>query len=506
MTNDDLIIEETVSALWEPSMGVNALFQKVQERLKCQSIEVTKQKVKAAKLIIPYTFDKREGCLLSEERMQFVTEKINERQKYKRLRKYDDANYIHRGLEKMGVIFNDADKTWSYEAPSEDQTNVNGNKIAVKSSEACEMCGLLFKSRNLVFKHLRDPGSRCGNSIFVAGDSLPTAPSIQKKVEKKNKVSTALIRPRARTGRTAQHANKSSCLWMGDLPLPWTRVGGKYKRFRALLRQYLPSDIPQPWVKIVVRKAYRKRSSCLEAAESNGQREKDEYLGYAIVVFRCDEEADRIQQTINGLEILPNEVFRFDELREDQLSQLPSFVLKIRAVENSDSTMTPEIKASGKDPPLSEQLRPLMIDELTTRIHDLKTNIEEDNMKLKLNSYDTCKESNRESLNQVQLHEAKLDEVVGLYQLIGPRKEIKRQGRPVPEYLTKPLLEILQSLRWQVPNERRHLSAERYLVLPTNVSYDKFYGNLRQACKKLMEWADESYFYSGIAVVSTEFK
>lgn len=44
------------------------------------------------------------------------------------------------------------------------------------------------------------------------------------------------------------------------------------------------------------------------------------------------------------------------------------------------------------------------------------------------------------------------------------------------------------------------LTSERYLVLPTNVSNDRFYNDLRQACRALIDFADPDYYNSGIAV------
>ena len=539
MTKD--IIYEAVAELWHVGMGTNKLFHKVEERLNSDgtstikeesssTVKVTKQEVKAAKLMLPYTYKLNKhdegGEKLSEERIKFVNDKIHERQNHRRSRRFKDADYIQRGLDKMGIVLNDATKSWFYQSPNQkgnDNDDVDKEEILKSKDEnqsllQCEMCGKFFKSRNNVFKHLRDPGSGCGNSIFVTGQSMPIAPSIQKKVEKKMKVAaakTAVSRTRARTGRTAQHADSSSSVWIGDLPLPWTRLGGKYKRLRALLREYLPRDIPQPWVKIVVRKAYRKRSDDNENINNstNKKQQKDEYLGFAIVVFRCDEEAEKIRKTMDGLEVCPTKVFQSDEIKNDQLLQIPKFCLKIRAVENGDSSMTSQEKKGGKDPPLSEQLRPFTIDELKKRILDLKINHYHENMinlnkkKVEGTLNDNESECDAEPmkvgkpLNQSQQHEQMIEEATALYRSIGARKELKSEGRTVPEEITKPLLEILQSLRWQVPNERGHLNAERYLVLPTNVSNDRFYGDLREACKKLMQWADESYFYSGIAVV-----
>jgi hypothetical protein len=63
------------------------------------------------------------------------------------------------------------------------------------------------------------------------------------------------------------------------------------------------------------------------------------------------------------------------------------------------------------------------------------------------------------------------------------------------------VLDILKTLRWAVPNHRHGLTSERYLVLLTKVKKrDPHYGNLRDACRAVMDWADPKYYYSGIAV------
>ena len=309
------LIEDSVAELWYAGMGVNVLLQKVQEHLQSnESIkeEITKKQVKAAKLILPYTYtptpthnnaddstNDSVGRHLSKEKIQFVNDKINERQHHRQSRRFKDADFIQRGLDKMGVVLNDAIKTWSYTNTSSDRDTLllNLSKLSNQSNNCrddndnkndnaddnetneirCKICGQVFKSRNLMFKHMRDPGSGCGNTIFATNQKLPTAPSIEKKLEKKKKAklakmtSTVKPRVRARTGKTAQHANSSSTVWIGDIPLPWTRIGGQHKRLRALIRQYLPRDVPQPWIKIVVRKGYRKRSELMEEDSNETQ-------------------------------------------------------------------------------------------------------------------------------------------------------------------------------------------------------------------------------------------
>ncbi len=223
-------IQEAVNELWSAEMGINTLLQKVQERLKQKQkeqevqvevevhveveVEVTKPKVKAAKLLIPYVYvndddddddddehsshsddnhkaeeqgwtgTERKGCKsqpqsqpqpLSEERIQFISGKIEERQNHRKSRRFQEADRVEMGLKKMGVLLNDANKTWSYrhrgsngEQENENENNHNGNLNPGSNNEIrCQMCNKTFESRNLVFKHLRDVESDCGNRIFA---------------------------------------------------------------------------------------------------------------------------------------------------------------------------------------------------------------------------------------------------------------------------------------------------------------------------------------------------
>lgn len=517
MTDINTLLEKVVAEQWRAGMGANTLFQKVHEiLLKDENVEVTKPQVKAAKLMIPYTMEEDndksgKSNALPEEKINFINQKIIERQRYRQLRKFKDADYIQRGLVKMGVLMDDANKTWMFRKQDDnfdsetdfEKLTSQADKMDIedepKDMLRCEMCGKLFKSRNLIFKHLRDPGSDCGNSIFANNQALPVAPSTKKKIEKKKAVNSGVIRSRARTGKTAIHSKSSSTLWVGDLPLTWTRAGGQYKRLRALIRQYVPRAIPQPWIKLVVRKAYRKRSGCKDVSNDEG-RVKDEYLGYAIIVFRCDEEAEIVRKSLDGLEVCPKYVFR-QHADDSTDGELPIFVLKVKAADNGDSRIMPKIKQSGQDPPLIEQLRPFTNEELKKRITCLKKIRDFDgiefNEEKKSSEENPCLEVDTLS----KIHHGLLNQAVQLYESIGPRMEKRSHGRAVPENLTQPLLEILSTLRWKVPNERPHINAERYLVLPTNITNDRFYGDLRDACRELMKWTDSSYYYSGIAVV-----
>ena len=515
-------IEIEVERIWRrnPGIGIKALMVELKNRVHGADnvgydvTQITKQRVKAAKAVVPYVFDESDDNSKGFDKVEFVQHKVQERQNLRVIRRFKDADFIQRGLEGMGIILDDNLRTWKVREKSSARSKSKVEISAIKTNALestgipCSMCGRHFFSRNLLFKHLKDPSSSCGNSIFAAGKAMPHAPSEKNKKEKQERTREAmLMRRRNKTGNTTVHSDKASSLWIGDLPLLWTRFGGKHKRLRAILRECLPRDVPQPWLKTVVRKGYRSRHIAAEAiGNTPSTTKKGEYLGYAIVVFRDLEEAESVRQAIDGVEVRSEKVFCDSD--DDDEKKLPSFHLKVRSVENSGNKMAEARaesnnkcntkKSIGKgDPPLSEQLRPLSTDCLRKRVTRLKRLLAKDNPDMK-NVFST---ENGEKLhtNAIQEHENILNEAVTLYEAFGPRKENTYTGRPIPESILTPLLEILISLRWPARNQRQGLSSERYLVLQRNES-NRFYNDLLESCIDLMEWADPNYYFSGIAV------
>jgi hypothetical protein len=164
---------------------------------------------------------------------------------------------------------------------------------------------------------------------------------------------------RVRTGATARHAAAESCLWLGGLPLAWTQPAGKHKRLQALLYSVTPRDVPRPWIKRVVRKAYRAQpepepeptpdpgapgsAGPLQAAADRGGDEPEEglnpYLGYAIVCYRDAAEAAAVLSAMDGMLVVASEVYGRHAsavVAEAGLDTTPPFRLKVRAAEHGD--------------------------------------------------------------------------------------------------------------------------------------------------------------------------
>jgi len=513
-----------------------------------------KRQVRMAKNVIPYqhikvrTFDNSEKQQEDAEQQQqqqniqnmdndaefcrFVQQMIEQRSNYKTAKRWDDVNEITERLQTLGVELDDAHKTWKIGLPVlnnayEEEQDDDAAAVTDKTQGvACQMCGRLFGSKNLVFRHLRDPTSSCGNTILGRGESLKEAPSVVKKQAKlqreeqeedqqqPNKKMSQSKRKRApmtpQTGATTRHAPPEACVWMGDLPLSWTKPSaGQYKHLKAMLFRYAPPGTLPPWIKTVVRKGYRQSTNKAgqmhcenRASRDQHQEERDSYLGYAILVYRDAAEAKLVMEHMADLTVQVSTVYPMGDFAQTkkktsatQQQHLSDFFVKIRSVESDGlynqpysgiTTVAP--KAAGLDPPILTQLLPLPMEELHRRYLRLCSHNASDNERYQ-HTWDGIA-SNRERRDLVA--QAYMDHYY-------PRRCVYHQGKLIPNDLQAQLLTILQNLRWPAENHRAGLSAERYLVLTTS-SQSAAFDDLKRACRRLMDWADANYFYSGIAV------
>jgi len=557
-------VDRTVQELWqkEPGMGIKAMMDAVLERLRQQHSDndvgtpetsstkirgvsspqqqsstshvaasslpldlvnkpppasfITKARIKQAKAWIPFRQLPSESpsLTLNDHQQHFVESKLQERLQLRVTRDYDKADTIQKMLEAMGVEVDNFNKTWKLVRPPPQQLSLpemNGNDPAVmtedvsqtqltngtapkpSSSCCCKFCGKSFASRNHVFKHLRDPTSGCGTAILVSGLEIPEPPSLEDRRQRQEERQSRRRQCKGSNTQTsttmAPNVTAEQSLWIGDLPLPWTTPRKNHYLLRALLFRCMPRNVPQPWIKRVVRKAYRK--------ERNGV-----YHGYAIVVFRDAPEAKTVCRVLHEHRIDPQQVIaKSNNQNEKQdVNQLPSFVLKVKAAEDGETfrattskgnvPFTPSVEP-GQDPPLIEQLRPLPPEELRRRISRLEGRLQENT---------TVTETTNTNDDDVQVSLERLCRLYETSDIESIRPFVYQQGRLIPTALRESLLSILQSLRWPAKKERDHLSSERYLVLPSNMGHDRFYQELRDACHALIQWADPSYSYSGIAV------
>ena len=599
MSSNDDPIAQAVQNLWltSPGMGIQELFLKVNERLGGVAGDyppaALKRRIRVLKQGLPYqhvnvtTSDGNNNYDNNSNLDAFVQSKLEDRQSLRAQKRYKDADRIAAGLHAMGIVVEDTTKTWHFgvgatyqlqptttaaflEPTTTNTSSISSNDTNTKNNNTCHLCGQSFASRNLIFRHLRDPAisaGSCGTSIFASNQTVPPPPSVVEKEHRQELLQQAKQTKKSRkSGNTQVHDPKDNSLWVGDLPLVWTRHGGNYQRLRLLLRAYLPRSVPPPWIKMVKRKAYKSASVKTTAAHDDDDDDIPTYLGYAIIVFRDAQEAALVHQALEGQEISAN--YAVDDLKKEDhdanatstihtdttnipepswAASTPTFIIKVRAVEHNATTKkksklqqpsstepaTSSRKEAtvGQDPPLVDQLRPLSIEELQARTKKLlmakntNANAPRDLMNdLPSLANDECRPSsvreNESSLpslfsalavasSEEQQHEFALEQAVQAYQqqqttndsgLLWPRPVRYHKGRSVPLPLITALLDILKTLRWAVPNHRHGLTSERYMVLLTKVKRDLHYGDLREACRALMDWADPHYFYSGIAV------
>jgi hypothetical protein len=437
-------------------------------------------------------------------------------------------------------------------------------------------------------------------------------------------ISTSSSSTIATTRTSSSRSSSAAMVWMGDLPLLWTTPKRNYQRLRMLLRAHLPRTIPTPHIKLVHRKAYRSRqrhdnssndtvtttinagwnsteedanedehnmtatTTAVTNSNNNNSHEstndsppiqpsalldhanKNEtiasntnpYLGYAILVFRDDQESQEVLHTLQQREVTLASVFPTTndiEQNKDFYDLMHSnnnnatFRIKIRPVdhhhtvpkqiwnESNDTSIDPVtntaldlghisnnksiVAVAGQDPPLMDRLRPLSTEVLIQRIQQLggdtstlSTTISPEALLSLSTTANTTTSAtpgtNKKSTDPTsslqqqgimtilqEQHDCALQHAVDAYRDPTP-KIIHHEGRLIPTPLRDKLLSLLNNLRWAVPNHRNGMNTERYLVLLSNVQNDLFYSDIRDACKELMTSCtnDPSFYYSGIAI------
>jgi hypothetical protein len=441
--NDDPIAQ-TVQELWltSPGMGIQELFLKVNERLGGAAGDypptALKRRIRIVKQGLPYQHvngSKSDGNNNHESNSNldaFVQSKLEDRQSLRAQKRYKDADRIAAGLHAMEIMVEDTTKTWhvgvgaTYQLEPTTTTKIflepttastsskSSNETNTKNSNICHLCGQSFASRNLIFRHLRDPAisaGSCGTSIFASNQTVAPPPSVVEKEHRQELLQQAKQTKKSRkSGNTQVHDPKDNSLWVGDLPLVWTRHGGNYQRLRLLLRAYLPRSVPPPWIKMVKRKAYKSTSTIANTTAAHDAADDDDniptYLGYAIIVFRDAQEAALVHHALEGQEISAN--YAVDDFKKEDhdasatttihadtknipkpfwAASTPTFIIKVRAVEHNatikkkskqeqpssteKATSSHKEATLGQDPPLVDQLRPLSTEELQARTKKL---------------------------------------------------------------------------------------------------------------------------------------
>ena len=210
----------------------------------------------------------------------------------------------------------------------------------------------------------------------------------------------------------------------------------------------------KPRVKKVMKRGYKDKSG--------------RSLGYAILCYRDVEEATQVRKALDGLEVSLQELYKGNS--EDHPEALEeSFVIRVHQAEHGDSTLNqPEPRQLPSDPPLLEQLRPLPLSELQKRV--------------------ASKLEDRERL--LELVAAKLE---------SPRKNALLEGSSFTSSLVTSTCNWTAALALACQESSAFVSpviAIWYFIGTPRIAMD----SLRSLCSDLMNWADPSFHYSGIAV------
>lgn len=366
----------------------------------------------------------------------------------------------------------------------------------------CEHCGRWFKSRNALFKHIRDLANPCGRLAASSDASFAPAPppppdgmtaatsSTTTGGKRKTTSSTVADKDRKRRSqkdktewharRTGVLSDEASELWLGDIPSAWATR----KALGSALYLTKPPGMPQPHIRKIVKKGYR-----VARAEPNEQRETSRgehadadgaggtrsqgpdqsnvapapssplpslpppprgWLGYAFVVFRDEAEADQAIAQMHGKAVdgASGSQFRLRFRRSSKAH--PSS----KEVGNSvPDPLHPQGRPAGADPPLEQQLAPSCLSPADRTVIMLKH----------ANAAGLVPEG------EAVLGPEALAKICNYY-ITHPRVETAVDGDLIPSALERELSNALKVLRWPPVLHRGKLDSERYLLLCVNES------------------------------------
>lgn len=311
---------------------------------------------------------------------------------------YPLADAILALLEASGVAVDDKRRAWHLQSAQP----VTRPPPLPSDAPRCAFCSAAFPSRNALFKHLRDPRSRCsrlteerdganpparaddgggislakgegekvvnpprgdggGGNLLARGEGGREVISQRGECERvpgagddalgrgKGGEELRLQKRRTRDQKAHPPVERERCLWFGELPRAWANS----RCLLSLLWHRGPPGVPQPWIKVMARRPRRGRP-------------------YAIVAFRDAEEAERVRAAMDGVWV-GGESCASSQLVEGGGGGGGGFELKVRACEHGDRqerSHRGEMSA-GCDPPLLCQLRPLPRPALLERLHRL---------------------------------------------------------------------------------------------------------------------------------------
>lgn len=274
------------------------------------------------------------------------------------------------------------------------------------------------------------------------------------------------------TEETDRHEDRR-VLWFGDVPASVATP----KLIEEMVGRCKPRTMPPPFVSKVVKKAYR-------APVPDADVQQGPWLGFAIIAFRDFDEAVEALQSFQGVDA--GSGWTMCVKWAD-----PCFQTSVKEGRRKGPRL-----ASGKHPPLGEQLFPISF-----QGSDLAAAVKRH------------LEFTKVPVRAISEHWI-VAEVVKAYYREFPRQEIKVVGHPIPSRVRNPLLMELERTRWPAALHRFGMQSEQYLVLhrgggarrrlgastQTDLEVNDGYEKLLSMLEMLLTWADPAFGCNKIAV------
>ena len=349
---------------------------------------------------------------------------------------------------------------------------------AAPTSFTCEQCREIFPSRNLLFKHLKSPSTTCGgDDIKIAskpsrGDVVKAAiaaltPEEKAAVRERNMKKQARAEQRKKEALPMPTTEEELAreIWLGGLTAKVATVKG-LRNVLWLAADTTVSSLPQPVVRVLVRRGYR---------------QDGKWVAYAFVVCRSREEADTWRVALDGKEVdvegtivtLKARPAEYKTTRRDGTQREP---LQPQGGGAGGESSSGNRRQEGKSRPLGPGEQPGDNEVfLAWRLAQLEKRAEQAGVTV-------------ESI-------AERSAVASSYTYI----EIA--GVKVPEDLCKRLHDELRSTLWPPQAQRTGVSTDEYLVLQREpIRVETPYNALKAACEAVMAWADPCYGYDHLAI------
>ena len=383
---------------------------------------------------------------------------------------------------------------------------------------ACTLCKRPFPSRNVLFRHLRDPSNDCGNQVLSNGgiamgssknhsanDLRQSLLSVQgASLLAKEKASGRSGETRVQSKKKSKRKKHSSTdefttahqqeLWMGGIPSNYATE----KAVSRILWGNIRSGEPVPVVKIVVRKGWRgKRTG---ASDEGGATREKQWVGYAIIAFATEEDAAKALTLFQGRKLEEGFTMRLKPAQpRKRLRRGPGGEGAKSSQGISFAPLNPE-----EDPPLESQLMPLRTEQLVQRLSSLQkfydsfmadTKFPGKDTKRRIEQIATCT-----PLLRAEDTDGSMRKRLAMYHASVSVRTRRHKGKPVPPKIRDTLLLQLQTLRWPTKRHRKTVNSQQYLVICRGRTPYPDFAGLHASCEQLMQWADSAFAYTHIAV------